>query len=174
MTHYVFVIDDAYLYKCVAGEQREAEKRASAHYPNAKDVKLVGKSNDPNDCGWSIYEKWEKKLAKPRPVKADKESGAVPAPAPPPAPKLIYTVGKTEVYGDYMAKDKNPEKAKGGSVWRTRDDARGYLLETKQDKTFSVYGIEADWDKDTEPTLEGQWRALTRKARLIKLEARNG
>lgn len=85
--------------------------------------------------------------------------------------KLIYTVGKTEVYEDYLAKDKHPEKAKGGSVWRTKDDARGYLLKTKQDKTFSVYGIEADWDKDTEPTLEGQWRALTRKAWLIKLKA---
>lgn len=171
MTHYVFVIDDKYVYKCLAPEQREAEKRATAHYPKAKEVRLVGKSDDPNDRGWSIYERWDKKLAKP---KTEQDGPKVEVHVAPPAPPMIYTVGKTEVYEDYMAKDKNPEKAKGGSVWRTRDDARGYLLESKQDKTFSVYGVEADWEKDTEPTLEGKWRALTRKARLVKLEVRNG
>ena len=179
MTHYVFVIDDTYLYKCLAPEQREAEKRATAHYPNAKEIKLVGKSDDPNDRGWGLYEKWEKKLAKPRPESpqpARRIEGLISATPDPPKPKMIYTVGKTEVYEDYMAKDKNPEKAKGGSVWRTKDDARGYLFSTKQDKTFSVYGIEADWEKDTE-AVQGDppptWRALTKSAKLVKLEGKD-
>ena len=166
MTHYIFVIDDAYVYKCVAGEQREAEKRATARHPNAKEVKLVGKNDDPNDRGWGIYEKWEKKLASRK-----RDAAATPAQT---APAMVYTVGKTEVYEDYIAKDSNPEKAKGGSVWRTKDDARNYLLGTSQDKTFSIYGIEADWEKDTEAVLGSPWRALTRKARIVRIGAANG
>ena len=177
MTHYVFVIDDAYVYKCLAPEQREAEKRAGAHYPNAKDVKMVGKSDDPNDKGWGIYEKWEKKLAKPRPESPQSTrriGGLISASPEPPKPRMIYTVGKTGVYDEALAKSPNLENAKGGLVWKTRDDARNHLMETKQDKTFSIYGIEADWDKDTEPALEGKWRVLTKKAKLVKLEASNG
>lgn len=181
MTHYVFVIDNSYLYKCLAPEQREAEKRASAHYPDAKEVRLVGKSDDPNDRGWSIYERWEKKLAKKTPespqqtrrIEASFSASKEPTtpPEPPPAPKatMIYTVGKADVYDEALTRDPNLEKSKGGLVWKTRDDARGHLFSTKQEKTFSVYGIEADWEKDTEVVQGSPWRSLTRSAKLVKL-----
>lgn len=62
MTHFVFVIDDKFVYKRVAGDKREAEKKAAERYPGAKTIKFVGKSSNPTDRGWTIYDKWSKKI----------------------------------------------------------------------------------------------------------------
>jgi len=70
MAHFVFVIDDKFVYKRLAPDKREAEKHAAEKYPGAKEIKFVGKNSDPNDRGWTIYDRWTKKIA----AKEEKEA----------------------------------------------------------------------------------------------------
>jgi len=83
---------------------------------------------------------------------------------------LIYTIGRRDIYEPYIASDPSAAKAKGGSVWRTRDEALHYLSEHLL-YDYWVYGVVARWDEDTEvdPGATGYWRALTKDAYLIGL-----
>ena len=81
---------------------------------------------------------------------------------------MVFTVGLTEQYENYIDTDENVGKGKGGSVWHTRQDAQYYLDKTGQ-SDYSVYGVYADWYEDAEVT-ENEWRALTHEAKLFRLE----
>jgi len=83
---------------------------------------------------------------------------------------MIYTLGRIDVYEKYMASDPNAAKRKGGSVWETYDKVFAYLYMGTLHDDFKIYGVEADWNDDTEfeEGAEG-WRALKRNAKLIKL-----
>ena len=65
---------------------------------------------------------------------------------------LVYTLGRTSVYDPYIVSDPNAGKRKGGSVWRTREDAETYRW-AYQLSDFSVYGVAAEWGVDTQPDL---------------------
>lgn len=79
---------------------------------------------------------------------------------------MIYTIGWKLGYENYIDTDKNPRKRKGGSVWRTRKEARKYAA-----KGYRVYGVDAVWNKDTkvDKNSYGAWHELKRNAKLIRL-----
>lgn len=93
---------------------------------------------------------------------------------------MIYTVGHTKQYEQRLT---DPEPAmkigrqvsdgvviyNGGSVWPTREAAQAWL-DANPDHPWSVYGVDADWDTDTEPSLAGaEWHDLLRDSRLVRL-----
>jgi len=93
---------------------------------------------------------------------------------------VIFTVGKTEIYEPYLRDD--PEAAKlgrgndhagnyysGGSVWKTREAAQAYLDLTNIQKEFSVYGVLADWETQTEAEPGKEWHRLLVTSKLVKL-----
>jgi hypothetical protein len=80
---------------------------------------------------------------------------------------MIYTIGSTSFYSKGFADSAREgvvfEKGVGGSVWKTEEEARLFAREG-----YSVYGVLADWDKDTEPTPH-EWNALIVDAPLVRL-----
>lgn len=67
---------------------------------------------------------------------------------------LIYTLGRTSIYEVYFDYAASPAKAAGGSVWQTLDDVRAYLAKHPL-PFFSIYGVQAEWGKDTRPDSAG-------------------
>lgn len=82
---------------------------------------------------------------------------------------MLYTIGNTESYTRYLAQyGAECKKAVGGSVWRTYREASKYLKGERKDDEYSVYGVDANWDTDTEPT-EYKWHSLNKDCRIIEL-----
>jgi len=91
---------------------------------------------------------------------------------------LIFTIGYREHYDKYfrdsIPEDKVPVKLgrgggyQGGCVWRTSEEAQKYL-DDRNMHDYSVYGVEADWDKDTEPS-NAPFNNLIRNAILVELK----
>lgn len=80
---------------------------------------------------------------------------------------MIYTLGLTAAYEKYFEEQECPRKGVGGSVWRTQEEAEEHLGNSH---VLKVYGVKADWDKDTAGAKDGDpWRSLIRDADLIKL-----
>jgi hypothetical protein len=96
---------------------------------------------------------------------------------------VIFTIGRTEAYEETFRLQYTPEKLgriadpnllktlgikesyySGGSVWKTPEDAKKNCP-----SDYSVYGVLADWDKDTEPSREGDWNDLLKTSILIKI-----
>lgn len=83
---------------------------------------------------------------------------------------MIYTIGHTSSYEIYFKEQGVPKKLgrtedyQGGSVWKTRKEAEDYCPEN-----YSVYGVDADWEKDTAPSENGNWHDLLKTSRLIML-----
>src|SRR4030042_4677086 len=86
---------------------------------------------------------------------------------------MIYTIGHIESYKQYFA-EQHPEGPlkkgrtsdySGGSVWKTVGEAAENCPEN-----YSVYGVEADWDKDTVPSTQGTCHDLLVDSKLIDLE----
>ncbi len=85
--------------------------------------------------------------------------------------QLLFTVGRTQSYERFLGapfgppKDmpQQPRKDDGGSVWRTYEEA---AWNAKPDQ--SVYGVLADWYRETEPTGHS-WNALLIAAPLIRV-----
>lgn len=92
------------------------------------------------------------------------------------SPSLIYTLGRRDVYDPYIASDPSAAKAPGGSVWRTLGEAQTYLIAHSNPyrdlSWFAIYGVVADWERDTVEDTEtpgANWRALNRAAYLVSL-----
>jgi hypothetical protein len=83
---------------------------------------------------------------------------------------IVYTVGITEIYEAYISKDPVPEKAAGGSVWETREKAQTYLERCGLTEEFRVYGVVADWEKDTTAREGQEWNNLIADSLLIRLD----
>lgn len=90
---------------------------------------------------------------------------------------MIYTIGRTEFYAPLFAEDTpRPKKLgrvlsyPGGSVWETQAAAQAYLDEQGIAGEYSVYGVDADWEKDTAPRKDGAtWNDLLRNGDLYQL-----
>jgi len=86
---------------------------------------------------------------------------------------MIYTVGHTESYLKYFQEQEHPKKKgrdgsyRGGSVWKTYQEAKCYA---PVDSGYSVFGVLADWDFDTEESPEGDWQNLIINAELVRLD----
>jgi len=87
---------------------------------------------------------------------------------------MIYTLGHTEAYERYFQEQGVPQKLGktddyvGGSVWQSFSEANKHRLKLKMND-FSVYGVLADWNSDTEKSLDGDFHDLLVTSDLIKL-----
>lgn len=83
---------------------------------------------------------------------------------------MIYTIGHKKMYEKYFEEIPKLKKMgktsdyEGGTVWKTLQEAKEYCPED-----YEVYGVEADWEKDTEPSNIAEWRYLMVDAELVKL-----
>lgn len=84
---------------------------------------------------------------------------------------MIYTLGFAKQYDLYIEKDPKASKGIGGSVFRTKEEALSCKHTTQNAEEFKVYGVEADWDRDTKPvgSKKISFRALVRPAKLVQL-----
>lgn len=88
---------------------------------------------------------------------------------------MIYTIGHRETYLKLFETEKQPHKLgrhlnyMGGSVFRTREAAQAYLDERGKDD-YGVFGVEADWDTDTEARPDMPFNDLLADAPLVKLD----
>lgn len=57
----------------------------------------------------------------------------------------------------------------GGSCFKTKEAAREYL-DANLLNTYSVYGLDADWETDTEWDGKSEYRNLLRDATLLKID----
>jgi len=81
---------------------------------------------------------------------------------------MIYTIGKKdlylECYHEHVKRGAVLLKASGGSVWKTAREARSHAREG-----YAVFGVDADWDKETLSNPSGDWHDLTVNAPIIIL-----
>jgi hypothetical protein len=86
---------------------------------------------------------------------------------------MIYTIGNTESYLAGLADGPLKKKGKtedyqGGSVWQTYEEAAVYACNTR-----SVFGVLADWEKDTAPSDHGDWHDLLVDAEVVRLDGQD-
>lgn len=69
----------------------------------------------------------------------------------------------------------------GGSVWETRAEVQAYIDGSEADpermtlRGYAVYGVEADWKRDTvKAPGDVPWRSLKRDAIVVALESEEG
>lgn len=83
---------------------------------------------------------------------------------------MIYTLGRTAAYEQCFCDQERPQKRgrthdyPGGSVWETPEQAASHAPEG-----YSVYGVVAEWESDTEPAADGPWHDLLIDADLVRL-----
>lgn len=85
---------------------------------------------------------------------------------------MIYTIGdKLKYLHGFEDGGGILFKLKYGSVWKERRDAevRAAYTNISSDETFAVFGVDADWDKDTNELPNVTWRELSHDAQLIIL-----
>jgi hypothetical protein len=84
---------------------------------------------------------------------------------------MIYTIGLKSSYEKYISEQGVPKKLGrredycGGSVWRTYEEAELFAKDG-----FCVYGVLADWEKDTIRSIDGNWNDLLVDSIIVKLE----
>lgn len=85
---------------------------------------------------------------------------------------MIYTIGKSEAYDQYIRTDPKAAKGVGGSVWKTRTQAEAYckLANQTPNANFKVYGVKANWKKYTVYTAGEGWHDLIIPAQLVQLD----
>jgi hypothetical protein len=57
----------------------------------------------------------------------------------------------------------------GGSVFASREDAER-AVHRFPGRGYAVFGVDASWEADTEPSLDGSWHDLLRDAVIITLD----
>jgi hypothetical protein len=91
---------------------------------------------------------------------------------------MIYTVGSKRAYFRSLLKNGKVMKSgrkrgyAGGCVFLTREDAQRHIdeLELQGYKEFMVFGLLADWQKDTQASSQHWWHDLLKDAEVIVLE----
>lgn len=108
---------------------------------------------------------------------------------------VIYTLGTKKTYDaalDIKAAEGKPllkvgrgtvkgVPYEGGSVWETRAEVQAYIDGSEADpermtlRGYAVYGVEADWKRDTvKAPGDVPWRSLKRDAIVVALESEEG
>ncbi len=95
---------------------------------------------------------------------------------------MIYTIGHAENYRTAIARDGKiqklgrdhkgghlPKDYPGGYAFKTFKDAVHRIEEAYQDKGFAVFGLKADWEKDTVPSSHGWWHNLINDSDIVLL-----
>jgi hypothetical protein len=91
---------------------------------------------------------------------------------------MIYTVGSKKAYLRSLVKNGKVIKTgrcrgyAGGCAFRTREDAERHLdeLEVQGYKGYMVFGLLANWDKDTQESSDHWWHDLLVAAEVVVLE----
>jgi hypothetical protein len=91
---------------------------------------------------------------------------------------MIYTVGSKKAYLRALIKDGKVMKTgrcrgyAGGCAFRTREDADRHLdeLEVQGYKGYMVFGLLANWDRDTRESPDHWWHDLLVNAEVVVLE----
>ncbi len=88
---------------------------------------------------------------------------------------MIYCIGLTARYEAAFAGPSAPIERGGGAdyaggwVWQTVAEAERFIALNGLTVTHSVYGLDADWEQDTE-AVEGQsYRRLKRDAAVVRV-----
>jgi hypothetical protein len=89
---------------------------------------------------------------------------------------VIYTVGLIAIYEPRIAagtavKGGPRDDYGGGWVWETAAAAQAFLVDQKSASIRRVYGVLADWAKDTAPVEGKPYHRLLRDARVVKIDA---
>lgn len=87
---------------------------------------------------------------------------------------MIYTIGDTQTYDPLISNGGGVKSGRGsrpgypgGSVWLTAEEAERWCDPAKRQV---VYGVLADWERDTEPSASGMpWRDLLFDRPLVRL-----
>lgn len=97
---------------------------------------------------------------------------------------MIYTIGHKVNYLNAIEKHGTIQKLgkkppgddpdypngyPGGYAFRTLEDARRGLVEEDKHGTWAIFGIDADWEQDTEPSNDGWYHHLIRDADIVPL-----
>lgn len=100
-------------------------------------------------------------------------------------PSMIYTIGHRENYLKEMSRRAanylNPmtktgrgfwggEYYHGGYAFKTIEDAQRRINEAHKDAGYAVFGIDADWERDTVRADDGWWHLLLKHAVVLKLD----
>lgn len=91
---------------------------------------------------------------------------------------MIDTVGSKKAYFRSLLKNgkviKSGRKRRygGGCVFRSRENAQRHIdeLELQGYKNYMVFGLLADWERDTQPNFLHWWHHLLADAEVIVLE----
>jgi hypothetical protein len=91
---------------------------------------------------------------------------------------MIYTVGSKKAYLRSLVKNGKVMKRGrcrgygGGGAFRTREDAQRHLdeLAVQGYKGYMVFGMLADWDRDTQASPDHWWHDLLTDAEVVVLE----
>lgn len=95
---------------------------------------------------------------------------------------MIYTLGyrpsyeeglaKSEAAGEPLKKVGRYSDYQGGSVWKTCKEVEAHLkANTHRLEDYAVYGVDADWERDTAPNPLNPFHDLLVDAPLVRLEA---
>ena len=88
---------------------------------------------------------------------------------------MIYCIGLTARYEAALAGPSAPVKQGGGAdyaggwVWQTVADAERFIAMNGLNATHSVYGLEADWERDGEAVAGESYRRLKRDAAIVRV-----
>lgn len=98
---------------------------------------------------------------------------------------MIYTIGHRENYlkaiqehgviqklGRRLPDARNdffPDGYPGGYAFQTYEDAQRGLAEEDKHGTWCIWGLDADWERDTAPAKDGWWHNLIKDADIIPL-----
>jgi hypothetical protein len=91
---------------------------------------------------------------------------------------MIYCIGRRDRYDAALEKGPfhkvgrglhNGIWQEGGSVWRTAEEARAFILGNGIEATREVYGVEADWETDTLQLRDEPYRRLLKTAPIVGL-----
>ena len=95
---------------------------------------------------------------------------------------LIYTIGHEKNYlasiaangpikklGRDGASSHKPKDYPGGYAFKTIGEAQRRIDEGYPTRGFAVFGLEADWGKDTVPSKTGWWHHLINDSEIVPL-----
>ena len=88
---------------------------------------------------------------------------------------MIYCIGLTVRYEAALAGPSAPVKRGGGGdyaggwVWQTVAGAERFMVTNGLTATHSVYGLDADWERDTEAVAGQPYRRLVRDSEVIRI-----
>jgi hypothetical protein len=87
----------------------------------------------------------------------------------------VFTVGHEESYdqgllthGRKFMKQGLRGDYPGGFAVKSIRDAQRLITEMNKRGVWAIYSLEADWEKDTVPSLHGWWHALVHTRRIVE------